>query len=423
MDKIVLNPVTNTNSLSAINQNFKALADELQDKVLYRDNPNTQPNAMNNSLDMDGNDVINVSTLGASSVLIDGVDISLVIEQEAGAAIAVSQAAANLSLQYSQYSQASAASASDSALTASTAASTIGTSVIDAENFAIDAGISASDAQASADSIAGGPVASVNTKTGIVVIGKSDIGLPNVDNTSDSSKPVSTAQQNAINAAVGKGALLVRTTVYTIDLGTQYVSVNGGSPTTTGASTFSKQTATNYIIAELCGGGGGGGGTVTTNGSQQSMGAPGGGAGYGIGLFATGLTGLSVTVGAPGTAGAAGGDGGTGGTTSLGSLMSGLGGPGGGKGATLGAVGNTNPTYGSASPTGANIVGYRGGIGSQAVLLALGTFTTPLGGPSGLGNMRGYGVGGGGKYGPISTSAAAGNAADGGGILIVREYT
>ena len=42
-------------------------------------------------------------------------------------------------------------------------------------------------------------VASVNGQTGVVVLAKADIGLGNVDNTSDANKPVSTAQQSALN--------------------------------------------------------------------------------------------------------------------------------------------------------------------------------------------------------------------------------
>ena len=48
----------------------------------------------------------------------------------------------------------------------------------------------------------GESVISVNTLTGLVVLTKSNIGLTNVDNTSDSSKPVSIPQQAAINAKV-----------------------------------------------------------------------------------------------------------------------------------------------------------------------------------------------------------------------------
>jgi hypothetical protein len=53
------------------------------------------------------------------------------------------------------------------------------------------------------DSIASGatvaPVTSVATRIGDVVLAKSDVGLSNVDNTSDAAKPVSTAQQTALN--------------------------------------------------------------------------------------------------------------------------------------------------------------------------------------------------------------------------------
>ena len=47
--------------------------------------------------------------------------------------------------------------------------------------------------------ITSGAVDSVNTKTGIVVLDKTDIGLSNVDNTSDADKPISTATQTALD--------------------------------------------------------------------------------------------------------------------------------------------------------------------------------------------------------------------------------
>ena len=52
-----------------------------------------------------------------------------------------------------------------------------------------------------AGSVAG--VTSVNTRTGTVTLDKSDVGLGNVDNTSDADKPISTATQTALNAKVG----------------------------------------------------------------------------------------------------------------------------------------------------------------------------------------------------------------------------
>lgn len=44
------------------------------------------------------------------------------------------------------------------------------------------------------------PVQSVAGRTGAVTLAKNDVGLGNVDNTSDADKPVSTATQTAINA-------------------------------------------------------------------------------------------------------------------------------------------------------------------------------------------------------------------------------
>lgn len=46
-------------------------------------------------------------------------------------------------------------------------------------------------------------VTSVNTRTGAVTLTKSDVGLGNVDNTSDASKPISTATQTALNGKIG----------------------------------------------------------------------------------------------------------------------------------------------------------------------------------------------------------------------------
>lgn len=46
------------------------------------------------------------------------------------------------------------------------------------------------------------PVTSVAGKTGAVTLVKGDVGLGNVDNTSDASKPISTATQTALNAKV-----------------------------------------------------------------------------------------------------------------------------------------------------------------------------------------------------------------------------
>src|SRR5690606_38853361 len=51
------------------------------------------------------------------------------------------------------------------------------------------------------------PVTSVAGKTGVVTLAKSDVGLGNVDNTSDANKPVSTAMQTALNAKANTSSL------------------------------------------------------------------------------------------------------------------------------------------------------------------------------------------------------------------------
>ena len=72
----------------------------------------------------------------------------------------------------------------------------------------------------------GGDVASVNGKTGVVVLDKTDIGLGNVDNTADADKPVSAATAAAISAAIS-AALLASHPV-----GAIYMSVTNTNPGT-----------------------------------------------------------------------------------------------------------------------------------------------------------------------------------------------
>jgi hypothetical protein len=52
--------------------------------------------------------------------------------------------------------------------------------------------------------MAAGQVQSVAGKTGVVALAKGDVGLGSVDNTSDAAKPVSTAQQTALNLKADK---------------------------------------------------------------------------------------------------------------------------------------------------------------------------------------------------------------------------
>lgn len=103
------------------------------------------------------------------------------------------------------------------------------------------------------------PVTSVAGQIGVVTLTKSDVGLSNVDNTSDTGKPVSTAMQSALDAkaSLASPALTGTPTAPTATAGTNttqvattaYVLANGGTPanmattdtvqTITGTKTFS----------------------------------------------------------------------------------------------------------------------------------------------------------------------------------------
>src|SRR5690606_16406421 len=74
----------------------------------------------------------------------------------------------------------------------------------------------------------GAPVQSVNGDTGVVVLDKSDVGLGNVDNTSDLNKPISTATQTALN---GKQATITgaASTIVTSDLTNNRALISNGS--------------------------------------------------------------------------------------------------------------------------------------------------------------------------------------------------
>lgn len=71
-------------------------------------------------------------------------------------------------------------------------------------------------------------VASVAGKTGVVLLNKADVGLANVDNTSDLDKPVSTAQQTALDAKVDQTEYdTFKSTVEDMDTGVSTVSGSG----------------------------------------------------------------------------------------------------------------------------------------------------------------------------------------------------
>lgn len=116
------------------------------------------------------------------------------------------------------------------------------------------------------------PVTSVNTKTGDVVLTKSDIGLTNVDNTSDIDKPISSTQQTALDARVTKtgDTMTGQLVVPSLDLGGVKIFSGNGFP----EGVISAPVGSKYIDS------------VATNGAVEW-----------VKMSGTGNTGWVVTVG------------------------------------------------------------------------------------------------------------------------------
>lgn len=107
----------------------------------------------------------------------------------------------------------------------------------------------------SAISSGGGAVTSVAGKTGVVTLDKADVGLSNVDNTSDANKPVSTAQ--AASIATKQDTLVSGTNIKTVNstslLGSGNIAISGATNLTTATAattvTVNSDTGTDAVIA------------------------------------------------------------------------------------------------------------------------------------------------------------------------------
>jgi hypothetical protein len=88
------------------------------------------------------------------------------------------------------------------------------------------------------------PVQSVNSNIGVVVLTKTDIGLSNVDNTSDANKPVSTATQTALDGKVDENAAITGATKTKITYDAKGLITAGADATT---ADIAASTNKNYV--------------------------------------------------------------------------------------------------------------------------------------------------------------------------------
>lgn len=282
----------------------------------------------------------------------------------------------------------------------------------------------------------------ITTPTGIV---KGDVGLGNVDNTSDATKfasPALTGNPTAPTQAAGTNNTRIATTAFVIgELGsagyrylrTIYITASG---------TYNKSSDATSAMVEGVGGGGGGGGSQSSASAGFPRGGGGGGGGaYGRKWIASLSSSYAVTIGAGGAGGTGTGNGGAGGSTQFGTSGSvlNLGGGGGGNG--MAAAPNTSNASSTSGGNGGSVTtggdfsfpGWDGGAsvdinGSTCHLGpganspfgsgGKGTGTNSNGGLGGN-NATGYGAGGSGRR----ASATEGAGGDGSpGIILVHEF-
>lgn len=207
-----------------------------------------------------------------------------------------------------------------------------------------------------------------------------------------------------------------------------------------GVSVYTPTAGTRYVVVEVQGGGSGSPSGLATGAGNCAAGPPGSAGAYGKGIYFTGFSGVSVTIGAGGVGGTngSGGIAGNGGTSSFGSLISC---PGGGasvpgfiqSGSASGGNGNV-----SGLPSGANIEFCRGSGGECSFGFNIGQVAYGGAGgeshfgPGGLAQQANlnansapsgsYGAGAGGNI-AVSTTLNIDGANGNHGVVIVWEFS
>lgn len=134
MAKITLPSVASGFTVSTINSNFQAIATELNNKVLYRNNPAGNANQMANSLDMNSNRILNLPAPVGDLEPLRKIDAGNLLSRSQEAILAAAEA-----VEARDDAEAFATAAGISAGVASQAVIDIGSSVAEAQGYAEDA--------------------------------------------------------------------------------------------------------------------------------------------------------------------------------------------------------------------------------------------------------------------------------------------
>lgn len=225
MTKIVLNDVTNLNTLSVINDNFDKLEAELQNKVFYRNNPAGEPNSLSNDVDANGNSIFNVQDLTIDGAFtVQGQDVGAYIGQAANSA-------------------ADAASSATAAATSSSSALNSASSATASANTAtVQAGIAttkASEASTSATSAAG----SATTATTQAGIATTQAGIATTK-AGEAASSASSASTSASNAATSASTATTQAGIATTQAGIATTQAGNAASSATSAANSAAAAAT-----------------------------------------------------------------------------------------------------------------------------------------------------------------------------------
>ena len=216
MSKIELNNVSSGYNLAEINVNFQRIEDALNNLVLYRNPPDGEPNTMEKPLDVNGQSIINVGDLEVNG---DSVQDLVAAAGASASAALVSEGNAATSESNAAVSETNAAASASAIVDWEYKGSWTSSTSYEVNNIVSYSGSSyiCTIAHTSTGSFDGSKWSIIaqqglaGTGTGDMVgannlseltntsIARTNIGLGNVDNTSDANKPVSTATQTALN--------------------------------------------------------------------------------------------------------------------------------------------------------------------------------------------------------------------------------
>ncbi|HET8689247.1 MAG TPA: hypothetical protein VFM18_21760 [Methanosarcina sp.] len=140
MTKLVLDSVNSGYDLSKVNTNFQKIVQELQNKILYRNNPDGEPNTLEQDIDANNKTIYNLpipdSDFKAANKIYVDTKLSVI-----DGAVAQAQAAASEANTYANSALAQATASQLSAMHSATSESNANSSALAAANSASQAAI------------------------------------------------------------------------------------------------------------------------------------------------------------------------------------------------------------------------------------------------------------------------------------------